>query len=117
MQDASSQPERHTDLVWSVFLLTKPRPKIVGKTCQSDQRVCRRPWWSNDGRVDGDFYGLCSRCWHEYNAFHGKYVTMMANPAAAKLSLNAIRNAMLFGAGELPASPSDECPDAPPADW
>ena len=116
MQDAASQPERQTHPDWVLFLALKPGFKF-GKTCQSDQRVCKRPWWSNDGRVDGDFFGLCSRCWHEYNAFHGKYVTTMANPAAAKLSLNAIRNAMLFGAGELPPNPSDECPDAPPTDW
>ena len=99
-----------------LFLLTKPAPRLVGRTCASDQRECKRPVWG-DGRVDGEWYGLCSRCWHEYNAFHGKYVTTMANPAAAKLSLNAIRNAMLFGASELPPSPSDECPDAPPTDW
>ena len=54
MQDASSQPERHTHPDWVLFLALKPGFKF-GKTCQSDQRACKRPWWSNDGRVDGDF--------------------------------------------------------------
>ncbi len=74
----------------SAWLLLKPRPRVIGACCQSDQRACKRPVWG-DGRVDGEWYGLCSRCWHEWNAFHGHYTTMQANPAAAKLDLTSLR--------------------------
>ncbi len=117
MAYAQHTPERTMDLAWMAFLATKPRPRLVGKTCASDQRACRRPVWG-DGRVDGEWYGLCSRCWHEHNAFHGVYLTMQANPAAAKLSLAAIRDHWLYGGQRLPYTlPPGTCPDAPPADW
>jgi hypothetical protein len=86
-----------------LFMLTKPRPKLIGPTCQSDQRVCNRPVWG-DGRVDGEWYGLCSRCWHEHNAFHGHYVTLQANPAAAKLDGTGIQR-LTFG--DLEGWPTD----------
>jgi hypothetical protein len=99
-----------------LFLLTKKPPTLVGKRCQQereagpdgDRRIerCKRPVWG-DGRVDGEFYGFCSRCWHEHNAFHGHYTTMQANPAAAKLDGTGIQR-LTFGA---------TLPDAPPEDW
>ena len=91
-----------------LFLLTKPQPRLVGKTCQSEQRECKRPIWG-DGRVDGEWYGLCSRCWHEHNAFHGHYITMQANSAAAKLGRVGIQR-LTFGA-TLPESPTNVFPE------
>ena len=93
--------ERTMDLSWMAFLATKPRPRLIGAMCQSENRPCKRPVWG-DGRVDGEWYGLCSRCWHEWNAFHGHYVTMQANPAAMTINAFTI-NVMRF---------MDEEPDA-----
>ncbi len=64
-----------------MFLLSKPRPRIVGRVCQQPDFACKRPVWG-DGRVNGDFHGLCARCWHAWNAWHGKYVTFQVNPAS-----------------------------------
>lgn len=84
---------------WLFWHLMRKPPRIVGRVCQSKTLVdrgdgvaerCKRPVWG-DGRVDGEFYGYCSRCWHQYNAFHGHYRTMQANPAAAKLDVIGIQ--------------------------
>lgn len=97
-----------------VFLLTKQGARLrVEQCCQSDQRECRRPMWG-DGRVDGEFYGLCSRCWHEFNAFHGHYTTMQANPAAAKLDGTGIQR-LTFGT-TLPDVGAHR-PDYIPEEW
>lgn len=66
------------EMVW--WLLTKPSYSF-GPRCQTTEFVCKRPMWG-DGRVNGDYHGLCSLCWHAWNAWHGKYVTFRANPAA-----------------------------------
>lgn len=88
-----------------LFLSAKPRPRLIGATCchvktfgpdgELTTERCVRPRWG-DGRVDGDWYGYCSAHWHEYNAFHGRYLTMQANPAAAKLDGTGIRR-LTFG--------------------
>lgn len=103
----------------AVFLLTKPEARLTGATCASS-RTCRRPVWG-DGRVDGEWHGLCSFCWHEWNAFHGSYTTLRANPAAANLSLDNIRERLTFGA-ELPDHSAHDmraslCPETPPPGW
>lgn len=86
------------EMIW--FLMTKPRPRIVGRVCQQTEFVCARPVWG-DGRVNGDFHGLCSRCWHAWNMWHGKYVTMKANPASILNNGNVDRLRFLTGP-ELP---------------
>ena len=115
-----------------VFLLSKPRPKLHA-TCSNERPVehmrghtahdasaigaghCMRPVWG-DGRVDGEFYGLCSQCWHEYNAFHGHYVTMQANPASHALGKRGIERLTFADQPPLPAlgASVDDCF---PAEW
>jgi hypothetical protein len=82
----------------ALFLLTKPRPRISGRYCQSRESVdrgdgvgqpCRRPMW-NDGRVNGEWWGLCSRCWHSHQLIHGGIAVMRANPASHTLTRQAI---------------------------
>lgn len=127
-------PEYEQDLsdAMILWLLSRPRVALVGKMCQNprklehlrgdtvigsrtvgEPRTCARPVWG-DGRVDGEFYGLCSRCWHEYNAFHGHYVTTAANPAAAKLGMVGIQR-LTFGA-TLP-DVGAHGPDVFPSSW
>lgn len=93
------------------WLATKPRPRIVGRMCQSEQRTCRRPVWG-DGRVDGEFYGMCSRCWHEHNAFHGHYVTMQVNPAAARLTADNISRLTFNRLPDIGAHQPDTYPES-----
>lgn len=92
----------------TIFLLTKKSPTLVGRTCQSENLVtggrqmggayqharheglresgrCTRPIWG-DGRVDGNWHGLCALCWHNWMAFHGAYRLMSVNPAASHLT-------------------------------
>lgn len=99
----------------AVFLLTKPRPTIVGRVCQQKDFVCKRPQWG-DGRVSGDFYGLCPMCWHAWNAWHGKYVTFRANPAAALLGSTSIETLRFLTGTELPEVGAER-PDTFPEDW
>lgn len=104
----------------------------VENVCQSPVHVdrgdgvaepCRRPVWGGDGLVNvGDFthdVPLCSRCWHVWNAFHGPYITMKANPAAASLSNEGL--ARLFISRGLDAEPLPPIgahqPDHFPDDW
>lgn len=128
----SADPQMEVADSVSLFLLLKPPVRLIGKTCQSprtnvarmaghtahgareiSEGHCTRPMWG-DGRVDGEHYGLCSQCWHEHNAFHGHYVTMQANPAAAKLDAFSIKS-LTFGA-TLPDVGAHQ-PDTFPADW
>lgn len=116
-----------------VFLLSRPHPKLH-KTCNNERPVerlrgdtvigssvvgecgpCLRPPWG-DGRVDGDFYGMCSRCFHEYIAFHGKYQTMLANPASHALGKRGIERLTFADQPPLPAlgASVDDCF---PAEW
>lgn len=87
--DAAPLDERITGEMLC-FLLTKTPPRLIGPTCQSDQRACARPVWG-DGRLNGSWFGLCSRCLHQHLAFHSPYTTLQANPAAAKLDGTGIQ--------------------------
>ncbi len=127
------------------FLLLKPRPKLVGRCCQSELLVtaarqmggayshhrheglkdaapCTRPVWG-DGRVDGDWYGLCALCWHNWCAFHGAYRLMQLNPAAAAITQSALEKLYVTrGFGRplgLPPLPElgAALPDFIPTDW
>lgn len=108
-----------------LWLASKPRPRLVGKTCiqkrpagPDDARRwerCRRPQWGDGSGIGGKGEGLCSRCWHEYNLFHGSYMTMQANHAAAKLDATAIQR-LTFHEDELPPLGAD-VPDTFPEDW
>lgn len=108
-----------------LWRLMQPRPRLVGKRCQrerpvgpdGDRRIerCKRPVWG-DGRVDGEFYGMCSRCWHEYNAFHGHYQTMQANPAPAKLDGTGTQRLTFSDQPRLPEIGAER-PDTFPEDW
>ena len=107
-------PELAGDMV--LFLLTKSSPKLRRSCCSpyhDHEGGCKRPVWG-DGRVDGEFYGYCSRCWHLHNCFHGHYTTMQANPAAAKLDGVGIQR-LTFGA-TLPAVGAHQ-PDVFPESW
>jgi hypothetical protein len=86
---------REMDLTWVAFLLLKPRPRLlVENVCRSEKPVdrgprelpgpCTRPIWG-DGMVDGVRFDLCSKCFHEWAAFHGYYRLMAANPAASQI--------------------------------
>lgn len=85
---AKTAPPAELSCEMAAWLLTKPRPRIVGRTCESPfhhaEGGCRRPVWMAF-EFRGDVLCYCSRCWHLHNALYGKYVTMQANPAAAKL--------------------------------
>lgn len=104
------------------FLLTKQPPRFSGRMCQShyhdhDERGrCIRPVWG-DGRVNGDFYGFCSKCWHVWNSFHGSYLTMQANPASHQLGPEGI--AKLTFAAQTKQLPEigAEHPDTFPSEW
>jgi hypothetical protein len=113
-----------------VFLLTKPSPRLRTATvCASDKLVdrgpgrppgpCTRPAWGNGSGIQGRGAGLCSRCWHEWNAIHGVYRTLRANPAAADISNEGL--ARLFITRGLDAEPLPELgthlPDTLPASW
>jgi hypothetical protein len=100
------------------YLLTKPEARIVGAVCESTTLVdhgpgngygrCTRPVWG-DGYVSGVWRGMCSRCWHVYNAFHGDWQTMRANPASHLLGEEGIRR-LTFTRGDtdpLPALGAD----------
>lgn len=113
MQEPPDADEADSDMTW--FLLTKPRPKIIGKTCQQTEFVCKRPWWGNDGRVNGEFHGLCPLCWHAWNAWHGKYVTLQANPASMLNTGNVGALRFLTG-NELPDIGAER-PDTFPEEW
>lgn len=121
-----TSPEASMSGEMMAFLLTKPRPRVVGKTCQCEKLVdrgahrertlCTRPVWG-DGRVNGDFHGLCSKHWHEWNAFHGSYLTMQANPASHQLGPEGI--AKLTFAAQTKQLPEigAEHPDTFPSEW
>lgn len=122
--------------VW-LFLLTKRAPRLVGARCtnrRTDEgggaggmegfrlgfgtlmHRCGRPVWGDGKGVQGRGEGLCSRCWHEWNAFHGDYTTMQANPAASLLSgakIHAMED--IFGRRGGTALPSFD--DVFPDDW
>jgi hypothetical protein len=133
-----------TDLAWLVFLVTKPRPRLVGAVCSSRRWVaeaggmegyrpsgesgemmrCGRPVWGDGkGITTGSGpigEGLCSRCLHEYAAFHAPYTTLQANPAASALSGTSIlRRADIFGRrGDVPLPEvGGQTPDVFPDDW
>lgn len=116
------------------FLLMKKPPRLVGRRCTSRREPeragglegyaatpgelvrCGRPVWGDGEGVNGRGEGLCSRCWHEWNAFHGDYTTMQANPAASLLSGNKIAAMTdIFGrrGDALPEVVADTFPD----DW
>lgn len=123
------------DLAWVVFLATRPRPKLAGRTCQSEQPVdlgaytdengkrvhrgfgqCKRPVWG-DGTLNVQGFvqehNMCSQCWHNWNAFHGIYVTFKANPASLLNASNV--DVLRFQTGnELPES---DVPDNFPDYW
>ncbi len=96
---------------WLMFHLLKRPPRLVGARCRHTKEVgpegertverCRRPVWG-DGFVNRAWFGYCSAHWHEYNAFHGEYKTMQANPAAAKLDGTGIRRLTFNDAWDLP---------------
>lgn len=128
-----STVEAVTEL-WA-FLDSKPRPRLIGKQCTNRRPAweahglegyrptsgelvrCGRPVWGDGQGVRGQGEGLCSRCWHEHNAFHGAYTTMTANPAASLLSGSKIEQMSdLFGGNELPAVGAER-PDTFPEDW
>lgn len=110
-----------------LFLLLKPRPKLVGPTCVSrmvrdrlaghtittgrfiigEAGPCRQPVWKDD---------LCSDCWH-CSQMHGAYTMMKANPAAASLGWAGIERLTFHERGpELPATGAG-VPDTVPAEW
>jgi hypothetical protein len=106
-----------------IFLLTKreaqvnkahrcQRPTPVDRGPGEEPGPCRRAMWG-DGFVDGEWHGLCSACWHEWNAFHGRFQTMKANPAAAKIDNAGL--ARLFITRGLDAAPLPPV-DGPVAD-
>lgn len=98
-----------------LFMLTKPRPTLVGATCDMVvERVdvrrwraqgtppvaargtvqrCGRPIWGN-GEISGVPHGMCSRCFYNAQMFHGgAYLVFQANAAAENLRdmSNALR--------------------------
>lgn len=122
---------------WDVllFLAAKPRPRIVGAQCTNRREPevarglegyrptsgalvrCGRPVWGDGAGIapSGMGAGLCSRCLHEYIAFHTPYTTLQANPAASALSGTSIqRRADIFGG--LPEVGSER-PDTFPEHW
>ncbi len=68
---------------------------------------CGRPIWG-DGTVDGVRRDLCSACWHEYNAFHGPYQTMRANPAAAAIDDTGLARLFVTRGMDAPALPAPD---------
>lgn len=110
-RQARAVPVVEDAVLWAS--LHKTAPRLVGATCTSEKPVdrgpgrepgpCRRPVWG-DGIVDGQRHDLCSACWHEWNAFHGSYQTMKANPASHDLSAESIAR-LTFTRGNAPALP------------
>lgn len=107
-----------------LFLLLKKPPKLVGQRCTGhyhdadEAGRCTRPVWG-DGKVllgKGNIrFDLCSRCWHLDQALHGKYRTMQANPAAAKLDGVGIERLTFSARPTLPeigAHGADTFPEA-----
>lgn len=85
---------------------------------------CTRPVWG-DGRMNGEWHGLCSLCWHHKQGFEGKYRLMQLNPAAAAITDSALEKLFVTRrlsswdrpAGDaLPALGAD-LPDVFPAAW
>lgn len=117
----------------ALFILTKPRPRLQTEhACQSPILVDRgdgvgeprrRPLWGGDGIAN--FGGvthehpMCSQCLHLWNAMHGPYVTLKANPAAANIDNTGL--ARLFITRGLDAAPlpdiGSDVPDYMPEDW
>ncbi|MES2941138.1 MAG: hypothetical protein V4864_25945 [Pseudomonadota bacterium] len=110
-----------TDLM-AAYLLSKPRPRL-GPTCtgpyHDHEGGCRRPIWG-DGRVllgKGNIrFDLCARCYLLDNALHGKYRTMQANPAAAKLDGVGIERLTFTARPTLPEVGAHQ-PDTFPESW
>lgn len=106
-----------------LFLLTKPAPKLVGRRCTGPyhdaEGGCSRPVWG-DGMVllgKGNIrFNMCSRCWHLDQALHGKYRTMAANPAAAKLDGVGIERLTFSARPTLPEIGAER-PDTFPESW
>jgi len=118
------------------WLLLKPHVRIIGARCTQRRPLeeaagmegfapisrlmarCSRPQWGDGRGVAGKGEGLCSRCWHEYNAFHGDYTTLTANPAASLLSGEKIAAMSdLFGGVRRLPEVGAERPDTFPEDW
>ncbi len=107
----------------TLFLLLKPGAKLVGARCTSTyhdhEGGCKRAIWG-DGRVllgKGNIrFDMCSRCWHLDQALHGKYRTMQANPAAAKLDGVGIERLTFSGQPTLPPIGAHQA-DTFPESW
>lgn len=120
---AAADPPRVWDADTLLFVLTKPAVKLVGRRCTSPyhdhEGGCRRPVWG-DGRVllgKGNIrFDMCSRCWHLDQALHGKYRTMQANPAAAKLDGVGIERLTFTARPTLPEI-GTERPSTFPESW
>jgi hypothetical protein len=83
---------------------------------------CSRPVWGDGCVLLGSGnreFDMCSFHWHEWNAFHGDYVTLKANPAAATIDDTGL--ARLFITRGLDAEPlppvGNDVPDTFPGDW
>lgn len=89
----------------------------------SQMMRCGRPVWGDGsgittgGGMIGE--GLCSRCLHEYVAFHAPYTTLQANPAASALSGTSIlRRTDIFGRrGDVLPEVGAHQPPVFPAHW
>lgn len=98
-------------------------PILVDRGPGREPGKCGRPLWGGDGYANcggvTHEHAMCSRCWHQWNAFHGPYVTMKANPAAATIDNTGL--ARLFITRGLDADPlpevGAELPDVFPAEW
>jgi hypothetical protein len=120
------------------WLLFKPRVRIVGARCTNrrfgdhgglegypqddtdEMTRCPRPQWGDGKGIGPNGFGggLCSRCFHEYMAFHGDYTTLTANPAASLLSGEKIAAMSdLFGGERRLPEVGAERPDTFPEDW
>lgn len=97
--------------------------RIIGRVCTYPQPVdqgrgvagpCKRPIWG-DGRINGNGYHWCSRCWHMHQLIHGGVGVFRANPASHTLNRQAI-DKLTFKDQPLPEVGAER-PSVFPAEW
>lgn len=112
----------------TLFLLTKTPPRLrAASRCRQVRHAgpeharrttrCSRGVWGDGHILSGkgnEYYGYCSRCWHEWAAFHSPYTTFQANPASLLNTGNV--NTLRFG-DALPEVGSERPWDTFPEEW